>query len=170
MHDVVFKIDTPQQFSDSEKKRFVDLLILQNKVINPNIKRLNRCPLLCACIIDNLIVSIGAIKPKTINDFNVDKANVIDLGNSISFELGYFFTLPNHTKKGYSSVIAQKLVAKSQDLNLMATTEWRDDNPMLKILKKNNFIRFGKSWKSAIHKGELGLFLRMKNDFEYKNT
>ena len=33
---------------------------------------------------------------------------------------------------------------------------------MLHILQKNGFVRYGKTWKSKIHGGELGLFLRYK--------
>lgn len=42
----------------------------------------------------------------------------------------------------------------------MASTELRIDNAMIRILEKNNFKQFGKPWKSTVHKGTLGLFLK----------
>jgi len=110
--------------------------------------------------VDNEIISIGAIKPKTNSDFNSDKADLDKFRNDFSLELGYCFTLPNYTGKGFSSSIVKLLPDKFNHTNLMASTELRIDNSMTRILEKNNFKQFGKPWKSAIHKGTLGLFLK----------
>jgi hypothetical protein len=42
----------------------------------------------------------------------------------------------------------------------MASTELREDNSMKRILERNKFIQYGNSWRSGIHGGQLGLFLR----------
>lgn len=160
MKEINYTIDTPQSFSDASRKIFLDLLIQQGKVSNPTAGKVNRCTFLCVGKLDNEIVSIGAIKSKTNSDFDSNKADLEKFRNDFTLELGYCFTLPTHTGKGYSSTIIKLLLDKIPDTNLMASTELRDDNSMVRILERNNFKQYGKSWKSTIHKGTLGLFLR----------
>ncbi|MBS1571345.1 MAG: hypothetical protein KF825_09995 [Ferruginibacter sp.] len=160
MKEITYKLDTPKNISDTDKKIFLELLIQQGKVTNPTLEKINRCTFLCLCKVDNKIISIGAIKPKTNSDFNSDKADLDKFRNDFSSELGYCFTLPDHTGKGFSSSIVKLLLDKFSDTNLMASTELRVDNSMTRILEKNNFKQFGKPWKSTIHKGTLGLFLK----------
>ncbi len=162
MINPIFKLDTPEKFTEQEKKRFCELLIMQDKVVNPTIAKLNRCQFLCVCVINKEIVSVGAIKPKTKSDFN--KSGLEKLSDKFQLELGYCYTLDDHTKKGYSSEIVKQLLQNNIKQNLMASTELREDNPMIRILEKNGFKQFGKSWNSAIHAGSLGLFLRIVNN------
>lgn len=112
------------------------------------------------CKIDDKIVSIGAIKQKTDFDFNSDKADLDYFRNDFNFELGYCFTLPDYTGKGHSSEIVKHLIDKLSSENLMASTELREGNSMKTILERNGFEQRGKKWKSSIHDGELGLFLK----------
>lgn len=160
MKELTYAIDIPQNFSDAVKKIFVDLLIQQGKVNNPTMTKVNRCTFLSICKLNGEIISIAAIKPKTNSDFDSDKADLDKVRNDFSLELGYCFTLPDHTGKGYSSTIVKLLLEKMSGINLIASTELRHDNSMIRILEKNNFKQFGKPWKSTIHKGTLGLFLR----------
>jgi len=160
MEEITYKIDTPINFSETDKKIFLDLLLQQGKVNNPTIEKINRCTLLCLCKVNNKIVSIGAIKPKTSSDFNSEKADLGKFRQDFSLELGYCFTLPNYTGKGFSSSIVKLLLDKFSNINLMASTELHVDNSMIRILERNNFKHFGKPWKSSIHKGTLGLFLK----------
>lgn len=140
---------------------FCSMLVKQNKVKNPTVDKLNNCKLLCACFLDAKMVSIGAIKPKTTSDFGKAKANLPDQNNNFIWELGYCFTNPGNTGKGYSSMIVKQLIEKFGSQNLMATTELRADNSMGRILGKVGFEQHGATWKSAIHQGEMGLFLRL---------
>lgn len=160
MKELTYVIDTPQNFSDAVKEIFIGLLIQQGKVSNPTMTKVNRCAFLCICKLDNEIISIAAIKPKTNSDFDSDKADLDKIRNDFSLELGYCFTLPDHTGNGYSSSIVKLLLEKMADTNLMASTELRHDNSMIRILEKSSFKQFGKPWKSKIHNGALGLFLR----------
>jgi GNAT superfamily N-acetyltransferase len=160
MSEIVYKIGSPKEFSESEKKRFRALLVVQGKVSKPTIEKVNRCYLLCLCKVDNEIISIGAIKPKTNSDFNNNKADLDKLRNDFQKELGYCFTLPNHTGHGYSSALVQQLLKRVEKENLMASTELRLDNSMIRILERNGFKQYGNPWKSGIHNGTLGLFLR----------
>jgi hypothetical protein len=159
MAGIVYKIDSPKNFSETERKTFRDLLEKQGKVKNPTIDKVNRCTFLCVCKADNFIVSIGAIKPKTNNDFNPGKANLDKLRNDFQLELGYCYTLPGYTGNGYSSKIVEMLIDKTAGNNIMASTELRDDNSMKRILERNNFKLQGNPWTSSIHGGQLGLFL-----------
>jgi hypothetical protein len=158
--EVIYKVANPEEISDKDKAMFLCLLRQQGKVTNPTIDRINRCKLLCLCIINDNIISIGAIKPKTNSDFDTNKANLNSFRNDFEFELGYCFTLPEHIGKGYSSTIVKLLVDKSKDINLIASTELRENNSMVRILERNGFRLFGKPWKSTIHGGTLGLFLK----------
>lgn len=160
MTTITYKIDIPKNFSIDEREKIRDLLEQQEKVDNPNIEKVNRCSLLCICQVDNEIVSIGAIKPKTNSDFNTDKADLDKLRNDFDLELGYCFTLSEHTGQGYSSNIARMLIDKIGNINLMGSTELRSDNSMIRILERNGFNQYGKPWKSGIHNGTLGLFLK----------
>ena len=139
---------------------FINLLIKQDKVRNPSIEKLYRCKFLSACTVDGEIVSIGAIKPKTNSDFDPAKANLPHLSVDFLWEIGYCYTDPNHTGNGYSSSIVEQLIEKLPENNLLASTELRSDNSMVRILERNGFKHFGNFWKSAIHHGDLGLFLR----------
>lgn len=105
MKEIIYRIDSQKNFSNAQKQIFLDLLIKQEKIRNPTMKKINGCTLLCICMVDGKTISIGAIKPKTNSDFNPDKADLDKLRNDFSLELGYCFTLPNHGGKGYSSTI-----------------------------------------------------------------
>jgi hypothetical protein len=160
MIEVFYKIDIPKNFSEEERQIFLDLLKQQGKVTNPTTEKINRCSYLGFCKENNQIVSIGAIKPKTNSDFNSEKADLTKMRNEFQIELGYCFTLPDKTGRGYSSTITQILLDKVKDANIMASTELRSDNSMMRILERNGFKQYGKPWKSGIHKGTLGLYLK----------
>ena len=156
-----YKVDNPKNFSENEKAIFLQLLIQQNKVANPTIEKVNHCNFLGICYCkDTSIVSIGAIKPKTNSDFNIEKADLKEMSNEFQLELGYCFTLPDKTGQGHSSTITKMLLDKVTNKNVMASTEIRSDNSVIRILERNGFKQYGKPWKSVIHKGTLGLYLK----------
>ena len=161
MKSITYKIAPPSNFSVSEKEVFLNLLILQNKVTKPTILKIDRCSILGVCKIDDEIVSIAAIKPKTNSDFDSEKADIENMRTEFRLELGYCFTLIAHTGNGYSSSLVKYLIDEVEE-NLMASTELRVDNTMSRILIKNGFRQFGNPWKSKIHGGCLGLFLKFK--------
>lgn len=161
MSEIIYKIDVPNEFSAEEKEEIKRLLILQGKIQKVTIEKINRCKFICICQVDKNIIAIGAIKPKTNSDFNSDKADLDKMRNEFQDELGYCFTLKEHSGKGHSSKIVNLLLDKNGiDKNIMASTELRVDNPMVGILEKNDFRQYGNSWKSIIHNGTLGLFLK----------
>lgn len=162
MQEITYKIDNPKNFTEDEKNIFLDLLKMQNKVIKPTKEKINRCKFICVCKVDGEIISIGAIKPKTDSDFDSNKADLDKFRNDFSLELGYCYTLTDHLGKGYSSAIVKLLLDKCTDINVMASTELRADNSMTRILERNSFNQYGKPWKSSIHNGALGLFLKFK--------
>ena len=84
-----YKIDKPKNFSEKEKSIFLQLLMQQNKVANPTIGKVNRCNFLgiCYCM-GTSIVSIGAIKPKTTSDFNIENADLEKMSNEFQLEVG----------------------------------------------------------------------------------
>lgn len=157
-----YKIDASSHFFKPEKEKLLSLLIAQGKVIDPTIHRLNRCESICSCEQDGVMVAMGAIKPKTNSDFSALKSGEIVRNEDFKWELGYLYTDPKERGKGHSQKIIEYLLERFGDHNLMATTESNANNPMRHILEKNGFVRYGKTWKSRIHGGELGLYLRYK--------
>ena len=160
MAEIVYKTGSPTEFTQAEKATFRDLLIKQGKVRNPTVQKVERCVWLCVCKVDGQIVSIGAIKPATKSDFDKDHAQLEKLAKDFTLELGYCFTEPDHTRKGYSSTVVNFLL-ENQKTNLIASTELRNDNGMIYVLQKFGFKQYGKPWKSVIHGGLLGLYLRI---------
>ena len=114
------KTGAPSSFTEDEKQQIVNLLIKQGKVINPSIEKLNNCRIISALSVDNEIISIGAIKPKTASDFSKEKADLEPRSKEFDWELGYCYTEPEHTRKGYSSAIVDELISKGEDTNLLA--------------------------------------------------
>ncbi len=158
MRGIAYKIGAPERFSESEKKQFLDLLIKQNKVRNPTLRKLERCHRLCTCTMNEEVVSIGAIKPATKSDFDAVHADLEAQRNDFKLELGYCYTNPQYSGKGHSTSIVKMLLENVE--NVIASTELRNDNPMLYILQKHGFKQYGNSWESKIHSGLLGLFFR----------
>lgn len=161
MPTVNFKVDLPEKFSSKEKEIFCEMLLKQGKVKNPSIDKLNNCKILCVCLVNGDTISIGAIKPKSPSDFSKTKANLLDLSSAFTWELGYCYTDISHVGKGYSSAIVKKLIENFGHENLMASTELRINNSMVRILERFGFKQYGNVWKSTIHQGILGLFLRL---------
>jgi GNAT superfamily N-acetyltransferase len=161
LKEVKFKTGKPGEFADDEKEIFKDLLIKQKKVRNPTVQKINACFWLCLCFEGGAIVSIGAIKPSTKFDFDKNHADLEALQNEFKVEIGYCYTEPEYGGKGYSSQIVKLLLEKCGPVNVMASTELRSDNRMKAILEKSGFKFYGRPWKSAIHSGLLGLYLRI---------
>ena len=105
------------------------------------------------------MVSIGAVKPKTKSDFGSHKADIGELQEKYEWELGYFYTAPEQSGKGFSTTMVRLLMTELVGISLMASTELKEENSMKRILERAGFVRRGKSWNSEIHGGELGLFL-----------
>src|SRR5258707_15512282 len=88
MKSIRYKFDSPGNFSVIEKEIVCRMLIKQGKVENPSIQKINSFKMLCICLVENEIVSVGAIKPKTANDFEEGQANLPDISDDFVWELG----------------------------------------------------------------------------------
>jgi predicted GNAT family N-acyltransferase len=162
MEQIEYHIIGNNGITDEVAGAFVALLKKQNKVKNPNVERIKTCKLLCVCKCDGAIVAIGAIKQKTESDFLSEKSDLPTLKSDFSWELGYCFTEEEWRGKGISTSIVKLLLREVGNENLMASTEMHPTNPMIRILTSNGFSVHGKPWRSSIHNGFLGLFLRFK--------
>lgn len=156
-----YKIDSPSNFTKEEKEVFLELLIKQDKVVNPSAQRIDACKWLGIHFCDNKIVSIAALKPPSRSDFDNKHACLNELRDLYKLELGYCYTLPKYGGRRFSSKLVSSLLEKENKTLLLASTETRLDNYMLKILKKFEFKQQGKTWRSTIHGGELALFLKI---------
>lgn len=150
--------------SDKQRKEFAFLLSEQNKVQGELSKKADRCKIICIVYNEDTPVACGGIKVKTWSDFSVNKAALVDLESKFEWELGYLYTKPSFGGLGIGSRVVKLLLTQFGSNNLMASTEISNNPGMVRILEMNGFKRFGKSWKSAIHGNDLGLFLRFSNE------
>lgn len=151
-----------EQFNESIRKIFADMLGKQGKVKGDLATKADRCRLICVARIDGKVVAIGGIKKKTASDFANNKAGVPDLANEFEWELGYLYTDSEHGGRRIASTIASLLVDAYGKGNLMASTEITANPAMVRILEKQGFRLFGKPWKSVILDNYLGLFLKFE--------
>lgn len=140
-----YKIDSPKNFSEKEKFEFIELLIKQGQVENPNMEKLNSCIFLCMVFNENIPIGIGAIK----NIYNkpFEYAGVSDLKKLFKHELGYLYVESNSEYSfrglGIGKNIAQYLLKKIENENVFATTEINLSNSMLFLLRKLGFESIG---------------------------
>jgi hypothetical protein len=161
MTSLTFEVLEKKEITTSKANRFIALLKEQGKVRPPSVDRVKQCQKLIFVLWNGVAIGIGAIKPKTPSDFRPSKADLPELARDIAYELGYFYIKDSHRGLGLSSALARLLLRDFRDLNLIATTELHAGNPMVAVLHKSSFHRMGKSWKSAIHTGDLGLFVKL---------
>lgn len=159
-NDKSFKIGEPSDFTEDQIHSFIDLLEQQGKINNPSEAKVKKCKLIAMGFSWGKPVAIGAIKPKTESDFGVSKANLPDLAKEYDWEAGYFFTHPEYEGKGFLSIIFTQLLKLYGKANLMATTEIRDGNHMIRSLESRGFKQAGTAWKSSLSDNELRLFLK----------
>ena len=157
---IKIKAGPADAFFKKESDQLISLLKKQGKVVEPSIFKLRRCHSICSCELDDKIIAMGAVKPKTASDFNETKSGEMNRLNDFKWELGYMFTEEEFRGKGYSSRIIEQLFERLGKYNLMATTETDELNPMRKLLLRFGFQQYGNTWKSKIHGGRLGLFLK----------
>jgi len=158
---LTFEILGKGEITAAKANHFITLLKEQRKVRPPSVARIRQCQKLIFVMSNGIAIGIGAIKPKTLSDFRPDKADLPKLMENVTYELGYFYVKDTHRGLGISSTLARLLLKDYQDCNLIATTELHANNPMISVLHKNGFQRMGKSWKSGIHSGNLGLFAKL---------
>lgn len=162
MKELIFKIVDKKNIKSLLATMFIDLLVKQGKVDKPSITRIQSCQKVVMCYADNLLVGIGAIKPKTISDFNKKKADLENVEKNFEWELGYFFVDNNYRGYGISTMMARLLLLGKDNENIMASTELYRSNAMINVLEKFGFRQFGKPWTSKKHDGTIGLFLKFK--------
>lgn len=155
-YDIIYKND----IRDNHRVVFGSLLKLQGKVKGDLLKKADRCKFICIVSLDENPIAIGGIKPKTIQYFQKDKADLLNLEGSFEWEFGYLYTDIKHSRKGIASNISKILLEEFGKGNIMASTEITANPGMVKILEKYGFRHYGKPWKSGIHDNYLGLFLK----------
>ena len=163
-----FTIYSTKEITDFVTEIALKLLSKQGKVHAPNKARIRACKEIILCWKNKTPVAIGAIKKKTVDDFSSTKANLVNLGQEFDWELGYFYTDEELRGLGVAAFITKLLLKRASNINLMASTELFPKNGMIKILLSNGFIQVGNPWKSTIHDGILGLFIKVKEGEERK--
>lgn len=162
MKELNFKILDKTEITTEIANLFIELLVKQGKVDKPSVERIKSCRQILLCKIDNKLIGIGAIKPKTNSDFKIEKSGLLNIEKQFIWELGYFYVDNNYRGYGISSNIARLLLKDKEKENIMATTELYNGNVMINVLEKFGFKQYGKPWLSTKHDGTLGLFLKFK--------
>ena len=160
MEKLEFNILNNEELTDNYRTIFGDLLVEQNKVQGDCYTKANRCKVICIVLTNAIPIAIGGIKPKTSNDFSPEKADIENLSDNFSWELGYLYTKPEYSGRGIASNVVRLLLLKHGKESIMASTEISKNPGMVRILTKNGFKQYGKPWKSVIHGNFLGLYLK----------
>lgn len=158
--NIDFKIAAPDNFEDSQLEDFLELLLKQGQVSNPNIEKLRRCPFLGMVYENDNLIGIGAIKQVYKRPF--DKSGIPELKDKYNFELGYIFLIDKeeYRGKGIGKSLCNKLLKQVENKNIFATTEENDENPMKFILKKIGFSKSGENYTGEETGKQIGLYLR----------
>ncbi|MBW4362777.1 GNAT family N-acetyltransferase [Flavobacterium taihuense] len=157
-----YKLIDSNKITDEIAEGFKNLLVKQGKIVAPNITKIKSCFKIVVCFVDNKLIGIGALKPKTKSDFSSTKADLPKLEENFTWELGYFYVNDEYKNYGISSTITRLLLKEMTNENILASTELYSENPMKYVLKKFGFKQYGKPWLSQKHNGNLGLFLKFK--------
>ena len=155
------KIGKPDNFSEEEKSQFLQLLIEQGQVGNPNLEKINASTLICIAFVDNDAIGIGAIKNVYKSPF--DYAQVSELKDYFDYELGYLFVKNKYKGQGIGKKISELLVLDLGAKNVFATTELSDENSMKFILEKLGFKQIGKPYLGRETRKAIGLFVKFIN-------
>jgi RimJ/RimL family protein N-acetyltransferase len=147
--EIKYKLDTPDNFSSEEKNCFLKLLVMQGKVSKPTTEKINSSKYLCTAAYNNEIIGIGAIKQVYLDPF--DFADVTEIKPNFQLELGYLFVENSHEGTSFRGLgigksITRLLLDQTVTHNIFATTEFKENNPMLHILKGFGFKIIGKPY------------------------
>jgi len=162
-----YEIIEKLSFTEQHRTILAGMLKKQEKVPPPYDNKIDRCIFLCIASIDGAAVAIGAIKKRTASVFSQSKADKRALSKAVDWELGYVFTEEAYRRNGIAPKVVSKLIEAIGNCSLMATTEVTANERMVSILESFGFKRYGKSWKSVMHKNDLGLWLKLKNTETY---
>lgn len=159
---LTFKVDKPEKFTAKEKNFFVELLIKQGQVANPNIGKVNSSPFICIVYCNDTPIGIGAIKNVYKNPF--DYAEVPELKTKFKNELGYLFVSDDNSNDlrglGIGKTISKLLLKKIGTGTVFATTDVSRKNVMKYILKDIGFKMVGKTYKGQNTNKKIGLYIK----------
>ena len=146
---ISYRTDKTENFSEEERKTFLELLIRQGKVSDPTLQKIKSCPYLCMATVDSITIGIGALKRISMTQF--DYAGVPDLKGKFNLELGYIYVMDNQNGKSFRGMgigkdITSSLLIVGENKNVFATTELNEKNPMLHILRFFGFVSVGKPY------------------------
>ncbi len=160
--NIEFQIIHRNDFQESHRQIFSDLLREQGKVQGDLLSKVDRCKIICIVMSNSEAIAIAGIKKKTNSDFSTEKANVPESSELFDWELGYVYTKDDFNGKGIASTMVKLLLYEYGNENIMASTEISANPVMVRILEKNGFRHYGNPWQSGIHSNYLGLFLKYK--------
>ncbi len=155
-----FKINQPCFFSKKDKNDFLQLLIKQGQITNPDMTKINECHLLGMAYIDGKPIGIAAIKGRQDKPF--DYANVPEMKAQYGeYELGYGYVEPECRGLSISGEILTLLLKKLGNKDVFGITEMAEKNPIRRFLVKKGFTQIGETYKGKCTGNPIGLFLKL---------
>ena len=158
---IEYLVKSPKDLTKEEIKQFRFLLDKQGQVDSSEGKA-ERCFKICLVKLDGNAIGIGALKQVYKTPFNY--AKVPEIKENYNYELGYLFVDKDKIKVqfqglGIGKYITKILLNEIKNVNVFATTEYDQNNPMYHILKSFNFKCIGNTYKGKKTKKSICLMV-----------
>ena len=157
----MINIKSPDDCSDDEKKRFVELVNKGNEVNKTTLSGLvENAHWLAFSYIENNLVGVGGIKRPN----NSHRKGVFERANSslkheqFEIELGWIHTKKGFRRRGIAKNITRELLENIKDKKIYTTT--RTDNKIRDMLKDLSFYESGEEYESTRDEYSLVLFVK----------
>lgn len=162
---IEYLVKSSKDLTKEEIKQFRFLLDKQGQVDSSEGKA-ERCFKICLVKLDGNAIGIGALKQVYKTPFNY--AKVPEVKENYNYELGYLFVEKDKIKAqfqglGIGKYITKLLLNEIKNVNVFATTEYDQNNPMYHILKSFNFKCIGNTYKGKKTKKSICLMVYNQN-------
>lgn len=162
---IEYLVKSSKDLTKEEIKQFRFLLDKQGQVDSSEGKA-ERCFKICLVKLDGNAIGIGALKQVYKTPFNY--AKVPEIKENYNYELGYLFVEKDKIKAqfqglGIGNYITKLLLNEIKNVNVFATTEYDQNNPMYHILKSFNFKCIGNTYKGKKTKKSICLMVYNQN-------
>lgn len=145
---MIYKLLTPDKCNQHQLKVFYEIVVEGGQVIVDGLEdRIKTADFLSFCEIENEVVGVSSIKnpDRGYKKDTFRKANVENLADNYTFEIGYAVTKETHRRKGISEQLIKLLMENSTSKSFYATTK---NDGMRKLLEKIGFAKLGANFKN----------------------
>lgn len=148
-----------EEFTDEEKTQMLSLLLEQGQVSGNLEEKMRNIKYGCVVYIDDKPIACAALKNRTKKPFKLVNANVLELYDDVSLELGYIYVKPEFRRSGVCTDMCNGLLGILRKSVVYATVR-ANNVGMKKILRNLNFDMYGKPYKSSVADNYVQLFIK----------